>query len=128
MRAAVKNKVLPSAFPEVLSIGSLNDSLSALLGKYYSGHGKVPGWISTDSGYRAPDEYQGLVLDIAGRAGVVLVPQGKTDSVSHVVGVDVKTIYQIKEADKGILLFPLLMGSWSIRTREKVHTYQMYQY
>lgn len=127
MKPAGIADTLPSAFPEMLYIGRLQDSLDLLL-SHYHGYRGVPGWISTDSGYQAPDGYQGLVLDIAGRAGVVLVPQGKADSVTHVVGADVKTIYQIKEADKGILLFPLLTGSWSIRTRKGVRTYRMYQY
>lgn len=125
---AVRGDSLPSAFPEMLSVGALGDKLGAFLGSYYAGRGKMPAWLETDSGYRAPDGYQGAVVNLAGRALAVLLPKGSVDAGRFATGGEVRALHKALYADKGMLFFPLEPGAWSLRHGEAVRRYATYRY
>lgn len=123
---ALEHDTLPSAFPEMLSVGALSEKLGAYLGSRYAGSGRMPAWLQTDSGYAAPDGYRGLVLSVAGRALAVLVPKAKANAQTEVVGSEVRALHTAEQADKGMLFFPSRAGRWSIRNGEEVHRYKTY--
>lgn len=126
VQPASKGDTLPSAFPEMLSVGALSEKLGAYLGSRYAGSGRMPAWLQTDSGYATPDGYRALVLSVAGRALAVLVPKVKANTQTEVVGTEVRALHTAQQAEKGMLFFPSQAGSWSIRNGEEVHRYKTY--
>lgn len=126
VKPASKTDTLPSAFPEMMTVGVLSEKLGAYLGSRYAGSGRMPAWQQTDSGYAAPDGYRALVLSVAGRALAVLVPKAKANAQTEVVGTEVRAFHTAQFAEKGMLFFPSQAASWSIRNGEEVHRYKTY--
>jgi hypothetical protein len=86
VRILAKEEVLPGAFAAMFEVEDLKRNFDSFMLNYYPSIGAIPNFIEKDGAFIAPNGYTIVMLDVAGRAAPVLLPNSAVDTSTQATG------------------------------------------